>query len=438
MSAKLRTDAIRKDQEVAAPSVRPILFRQQVAERNWEILASRGLLPRAPRAASPAIILLLAFIAVASAAVWWGALPRGEIASGYLEPTGGVARVRAPRLGIVARIQVADGQHVRAGDPLVTIRSEETTESGDSAEANIQGLLEAQRGDLRAQLTSEGDWRRNEARRLEAVAEQLGGEIGRLQQITATQQQQVDLAAGQAARLRGLVETKTVPLAEWELRASALMREQLALKADQRETAVKQGELIQAQITLDQLPGVASDRLRTLHEGLANIEQRLVELQTRRAAVVRAPVAGRVAAVPALAGAAVVSGSLIATVVPDESVLQARLFVPTRAIGKVHAGQRVSIRYDAFPYLKYGTFKGRVATVSSSVLMPEEIAGLSPVRINEPAYLLDVVLDRQTVSFGTGGEVPLRPDMLLSATVETDRRPLAGWLAESVFGVVQN
>ena len=34
-------------------------------------------------------------------------------------------------------------------------------------------------------------------------------------------------------------------------------------------------------------------------------------------------------------------------------------------------------------------------------------------------------------------EAPLRPDMLLKAAIEIDRRPLLAWIGESVFGVAQ-
>ncbi|MBS0521603.1 MAG: HlyD family efflux transporter periplasmic adaptor subunit, partial [Proteobacteria bacterium] len=154
--------------------------------------------------------------------------------------------------------------------------------------------------------------------------------------------------------------------------------------------------------------------------------------------VVRAPVSGRIAAIPALAGAAVESGGLIATVVPDGASLHARVFVPTRAIGRIRAGQRVSIRYEAFPYQKYGTFRGRIQEVSNSVLLPREIETVSPVRLGEPAYVLDVAIDRQAVALGDGREAPLRPDMLFSATIEADRRPILAWIGESVFGVSQH
>ena len=148
--------------------------------------------------------------------------------------------------------------------------------------------------------------------------------------------------------------------------------------------------------------------------------------------VVRAPLSGRIAAIPVFVGAAVDSGSLIATIIPDESELRARLFVPTRAIGKVRTGQTVSIRYDN---QKYGTFKGQIENVSNSVILPQEVEKVSPVKLTEPAYVLDVAIRRQSVMLGGDREAALRPDMLLTATIETDQRTILAWIGESVFGV---
>src|SRR5262249_20119469 len=48
----------RPEQDATAAAKRPPLFRPQVAERTWELLASRGLMPQAPRFSGAAIIVL--------------------------------------------------------------------------------------------------------------------------------------------------------------------------------------------------------------------------------------------------------------------------------------------------------------------------------------------------------------------------------------------
>jgi membrane fusion protein len=413
------------------------LFRPEVAERNWEILESRGLLPHPPRHASVVIAVLTVVFAAAGVFIWRGAFPRVEFAPGYLEPTAGVVRMRAPRQSIIGTVHVRDGQRVAAGDLLVTLQSGQTMESGAGAEAEIATQLESQRRDLEAQIAREGDWRRNEERRLVVARDELEHDIDLLAGTMETQQQQLTLTQVHADRIRTLAESGTVSRDELQRRDLAVLSQRLALQNAEREVTSKRAQHVAARIAVDQIPTVASERLRTLREALANVQQKSIELEARRAVAVRAPLGGRIAAVPVFVGAAVDSGSLIATIVPDESHLRARLFVPTRAIGKVHPGQTVSIRYDAFPYQKYGTFKGEVEDVSNAVILPQELEKNSPVKLTEPAYVLDVAIRRQTVMLDEERQVALRPDMLLTATIETDQRTILGWIGESVFGVAQ-
>jgi membrane fusion protein len=394
-------------------------------------------MPQPPRLTVLAIVVLLVGFAAGGWLVAGGALSRTEAATGYLEPAGGVVRVRAPRQAIVAEVHVKDGQVVRQGDRLVTLQSGQTTVSGGTAEAEIAQQLQSQRADLEAQIGRERDWRAGEERRLAASVSDLVHDLELLERNIQTQQEQAKLAQAQAERVRGLAERGTVSVDELQRREIAALGQRLAVQTSEREMAAKQAQLVQARIALEQLPTVASERQRTLRESLANVQQRLIELDARRAVVVAAPTSGRIAAIPALAGSAVESGGLIATIAPEGAELHARLFVPTRAIGKVHPGQEVSVRYEAFSSQKYGTFKGRVEEVSSSVLLPQEVEKVTPMRLGEPAYVLDVSLERQTVQLSADRQVPLRPDMLLAATIKVDRLPLVAWIGESVFGVAQ-
>jgi hypothetical protein len=113
-----------------APNDRPPLFRPEVAERNWEILESRGLLPQPPRHATLVIAVLAVVFTAAGIFIARGGFPRVEFAPGYLEPTAGVVRMRAPRQSIIGAIHVKDGQRVVSGESLVTLQSGQTMESG--------------------------------------------------------------------------------------------------------------------------------------------------------------------------------------------------------------------------------------------------------------------------------------------------------------------
>ena len=66
------------------------------------------------------------------------------------------------------------------------------------------------------------------------------------------------------------------------------------------------------------------------------------------------------------------------------SPLQAELYVSAEAIGLIRSGQDVRVRYDAFPYLRYGSYHGRVVQVSHTALTQADNIS-TPIPIKDAA-----------------------------------------------------
>jgi membrane fusion protein len=200
-----------------------------------------------------------------------------------------------------------------------------------------------------------------------------------------------------------------------------------------QQLASRQNELTDAQYTLDQLPIATAEKSQNLRNELSAVEQRIAEIDARRAFVVRAPIAGRVSALQGSVGKVAELNQLQLEIVPPSSSLKAELLVPSRAIGFVRIGQRVSIRYDAFPYQNFGRYEGRVIDISQNILTDSEVSS-APVRLQEPAYRVTAALDRQDID-AYGKRVPLQPGMLLKADVILDRRSLMQWFLDPLLSV---
>lgn len=423
--------------ELTASINRPPLFRPEVAGEHWDALESAGLMPRAPQ---HAVVVIGLVVVLFSGWGWFmarGAVPQIEAAPGFLEPMQGIARVRTVRAGMLSAIHVHEGQLVAAGDVIATLRSDETTESGASVGKEIASTLKAEERELEGQIALEGNWVRAEGRRLTALVDALKHEVEVLERMHQTKLDAVAIEQKNAELIRPLSRQGVISSEEQHRRDMTVIAQQQAAQNGERELAARSAQLKAARIDLQQLPAQSAQRQRTIREALANVRQRLIEQDARSAITVRAPMSGQVAAVFALTGSTVESGTLLASIVPETSEMRARLFVPSRAIGNVREGQRVAIRYDAFPYQKYGTFAGRIASMSRVVVLPGDLDRIAPVRLAEPAYELNVTLDRQSVAIREGVQFRLRPDMLLTAHIETERRPILAWIAESVLGIPQ-
>ena len=168
-----------------------------------------------------------------------------------------------------------------------------------------------------------------------------------------------------------------------------------------------------------------AEKIQALRNELSATEQRIAEINGRRAYVIRAPMPAGSRRCRRPSARPPTRNSCSSRSCPTDSVLQAELFVPTRAIGFVETGQAVRILYEAFPYQHFGTYGGRIVKVSQTILTSADAAG--PIELKEPAYRVTVALDRPDID-AYGKRMPLQPDMLLKADIILERRSLMSWL----------
>ncbi|EQD53620.1 secretion protein HlyD family protein, partial [mine drainage metagenome] len=162
-----------------------------------------------------------------------------------------------------------------------------------------------------------------------------------------------------------------------------------------RQLLSTQQQFAQSQQQLAQIPLNLTAQQNDIRSKLAVIEQALANNEAQRAWVLRAPRAGVVSTLLLKPGQTVSAGQSLLAVLPAGSTLEAQLLVPSQAIGFVRSGQRVVLRYQAFPYQKFGLHEGIVTQVSRSALSPQEVSSLMGQQVTVPLYRVMVRLGQQ-------------------------------------------
>ncbi|MEM8806223.1 MAG: HlyD family efflux transporter periplasmic adaptor subunit, partial [Cyanobacteria bacterium P01_G01_bin.38] len=148
---------------------------------------------------------------------------------------------------------------------------------------------------------------------------------------------------------------------------------------------------------------------------LQEIKSRISQLeQTLKYQVLTAPVGGTVFNLKAnQPGYAANSTEPILEIVPEDKLV-ARVFVPNKDIGFVKLGQTVDVRIDAFPYSEFGDVDGKILSIGSDALPPDEVF---------PFYRfpVEIELDSQTLN-SNGNELVLRSGMSLNANIKLRKR----------------
>jgi membrane fusion protein len=169
-----------------------------------------------------------------------------------------------------------------------------------------------------------------------------------------------------------------------------------------------------------------------LEQQKGELEQELLQNKAKQEIAINASIAGVITNIVPSQGDSVAADALLVTILPSGTRLHAQLLVPTRAIGFIAPGNRVVLRYDAFPFQRFGQYHGTVASVGRTVWTPGEKIG--PLTVRDPVYRIDVQLERQDVVSGVR-TFPLRPGMLASADILLEKRTVFEWVFEPVLAL---
>jgi membrane fusion protein len=377
---------------------------------------------------------ILAVVAILALLIFGGFTRKARV-NGWLVPQQGLVRVFAPQPGVVTGLYAKEGAQVRKGERLIKLSSELESATLGATQAQIAQRLNELSESLRRQRTQDeqllAQQRHTYAERLVTLHKeivQIGDDIGIMKD-------RVELAERSAAvnrtlRTQGYISRPQLELVEADRleqheRLGSLQRQQIELK---REEVTLAGEL-------KDLPVKTQAEIADIDRKLAAAEQELAQAEARREIVVTAPQDGIVTAILVEQGGHASISAPLFSIVPIGANLEAHLYGPSRAVGFVHAGQHVLLRYQAYPYQKFGHYDGVVASVSRSAVSPGELTGqLAGIAGVEPVYRITVRLMKQTVH-AYGREITLQPGLQLDADIALERRRLYEWVLDPLYTV---
>lgn len=359
------------------PMDQPLLLFRHQAQESRDSQRLRGALILSQPLSQWLFTVFLAGL-VASAVVFLVRhdYARKQSVAGMLVPDRGLLELRAPAAGSIARMHVAADALVDAGTPLFTVRFDHTL-AGEAA------LTERLLDELRVQETA------------------LQQQMRELERLIANERRLLGVKSDALARADSLHARGMLADADYDAVYAQWLQQQGAV-----------GRLL-----------LQKGDMRTQS---AELQKQQLRLTAEQDTTVVAPMRGRVATVLRQQGMSVIAQEPVLMLLPDGAVLQAELWLPSSASGFVAAGQGVNLRYEAFPYQKFGVQHARIGTIAESAVQVQQNA--------PPLFRALATLDAQhIIAFGSPRR--LRPGMALSADIVVDRRSLFEWLLEPLFSI---
>lgn len=413
------------------------LFRKEIHEMQGASAHGDLLVPAGLRTwwwvctSATAVIALVVYLLV-------GTYSKRVTVSGVLLPRQGFVRIMPPIDGVVTQSLVQQGMSVRRGATLFEITDERRLAGGgERAGTAVREQLQARLDEEQLEREKAMELERESEVSTRARLEQLSNEASALDReirLSRDHYTSEKINLERYRRLASLHFLSDVGLSEKENIVTDLAAR---LADNQRARASVDADIDAANAELKQLPLRNAMQLATIDGQISALKQEVIESAEHDQITVTAPDNGTVASVLVQPGESVHNQAL-AMIVPAGANLRAELFVPSRWIGFITPGQQVRLRYEAYPYQKFGQYDGTVTSVSSAQIDPSDIPpGVPRASAEQGVYKIIVDLASQDV-VAYGVKRPLVSGMIVEASVMQDTRRLIEWIFEPLISVRGN
>jgi HlyD family secretion protein len=320
-----------------------------------------------------------ALVGTTAAGVAWLAFAKTDevvMAPGKLQPIGDVKTVQMPVGGVLDKMLVKEGQHVSKGQVLLRLDNEATLDRRKAIEESI-GSKREQLALKQLELQRYLNLNDTEQQVLQRNLELERQILERLEQLQKS---------GAAAELQYLEQRNKVREVEGEIQKVQVDRK--------RQTAILQQSIAQ------------------INGELSDLRSKLTELSVNiRYQDVRSPVDGVVFDLKPTGPGFVAQGSEpVMKIVPFKD-LEAKVEIESSDIGFVEVGKLAEISIDSFPASDFGVLQGRLESIGSDALAPDE-------RKTTYRFPATIALDSQQFRLKSGQLLPLQVGMSLTANIK--------------------
>ncbi|MDE0509815.1 MAG: HlyD family efflux transporter periplasmic adaptor subunit [Gammaproteobacteria bacterium] len=369
-----------------------------------------------------AVLVLVAITVSAALLLTFTSYKVTEQAPGVLVPLEGLQKLSIGGSGRLGALLVEEGDPVRPGQALARVSLASVSQFSETHDLRIEAVRK-RRDSLLEKLPLHEREHALAMRRNSELLAHADQSLLTARRKQALLRERIRVSERHLRQIESLFEAAAITTFQFdEAYAAHLQLEQEAAESERQEAEQEirlkglQADLRQQELAKDQLD-------LALREEIDQLSSEILQLQTQRSVDLRAERAGLVATIAVRAGDSFRAGQPLIYLGPEQSILAAELYVPSRVIGKLAVGQQVLLSYESFDYREYGRYAATIESVAGARLDPRE--QLLPLSLlNEPVYRVRAALERQSVE-GPEEHV-LLAGMQFQAHVVTDELPLIG------------
>lgn len=357
---------------------------------------------------------------------------RKEKVKGYLIPQKGLVKVFSVREGVLEAIYVQEGDYVEIGSPLVRIANSQNMVTGvDLSDALIEELSK-QISTLEVELDIGEKLFQDDSARLKQQISQLNQSLLSLSKAKNTNKRRLRVKEQQFLKNSKLYENNYISSAQFSIVQDEYLEVMAVNDQLDREVWVIQVDLSDLESQIKSLPERRVLTQASLKRQISELKARQYELENQQAFVKAAPESGVVTAIQPSLGSRINNQSPILSIIPDNSPLEIELLLPTSAAGFVQIGDVIQIRFDAFPYQKFGLAFGAITSIDKALILPSD--KVLPIKMEEATYRVRASIHNQEIN-AYGKSFPLKVGMIADVDIMLEKRTLLEWILDPIYAI---
>ncbi|MDT3253216.1 HlyD family secretion protein [Serratia sp. root2] len=412
------------------------MFRQEAIENQKMKWRGRALLlPGVPFWFTAGLCLF--FIVALLSFVIAGTYTRQVNVTGEISTYPRAANVYSGVQGVVVKQFVTEGQEIKPGDPIYQIDVSKSTRSGvvsDNQRRDIDNQLE-RITQIISRLES------SKKATLDMLEKQRA-------QYTAALQRSTDILRRAQEGIR-IMKENMENYRHYQTRGlinKDQLSDKVALYYQQQNNLLGlsgQNEQNSLQITAleSQIHTQAAEfdnQIYQMELQRYDLQKEMLNIDAGGAIIVRALAGGRVDSLSVTVGQMVNVGDSLLQIIPHKIDHYALvLWVPNDAIPYIATGDKVNVRYDAFPAEKFGQFAGTVSVISKAPASPQEMqtyqgAPKAALTAAVPYYKVIVRPEKQVIAYN-GKRLSLENGMTAQSTLFLEKRRIYQWMLSPFY-----
>lgn len=383
--------------------------------------------------------VVVVFTVIIMLFIFFGAYTKKTTVQGQLMPDVGLIRVYAVDGGTINKKFIQEGQIILKEDPLYELQMTRFSNSGNYNES-LEQQIQLKKKSLDSEKDKLKDLSSNSYQQNLSLIQSLKIELIQIDILIQEQKHRLTLAEDNMHRYRKLKDQDFISIEEFQAKQDVYFNQKLALQGYERDKIAKKADLLNQQLSLKGLQSKLDNELNNVERQLASTQQESIENKARDSLLLKANASGIVTSINGEVGQQISAKTPLLNIVPKNSRLEAHLYIPSSAIGFIQLNQPVNLRFQAFPYQKFGQAEGKISSISETTMNTQELTNLGEfnnslaMSKNEAVYLVKVKLTQQSMK-AYGENKHLKVGMVFDADVLQEKRKLYEWVLEPLYSI---